>query len=649
MPSAVRPGHFTRVSMNMQTNLLLNNIRTNSVDLLKAQDRISSGLRIGRPSDSPSEATTVMHLDNTLERFDQFIKNMDFANDMLATADNALGQAVNLVTDALALALEDTSDAGLVANATIIDSILDQLVTVANTSARGNYIFAGQNGTTEPFSTSTNGIMYNGSIDEMLTRVSLDNSVNFSVDGNDVFGGMSGEVVGIADLNPNITEAMLLSDLNGAQGEGIRLSSIRISDGVNPNVVIDLSSAVTVGDVINKINAEAPAGTTAAISVDGTSLTISSGVGGADLTISEVGTGYTASDLGIVAASAGASVLGQDVDARLSLATPVTALAGGAGIDTTNGLLITNSAISGTGPVDLSGAQTLQDILNRINTAGLAVRAVINESGNGINVYNQLSGSELRIGENGGTTATDLGIRSLVGTTALADLNGDDGVHVVGQDNLPGVIRITDKNAVAYDVDLSSATTFLDVVNLINTATGGVDVVASLAVSGNGLLLTDNTGGGAAFSVTTISTNGFDVAAELGFDSGNTSTAGATLTGTDVNPAMPAGVFSHLIALRDAMNAGDRTAIRNVAAKLKEDETRLIKFHGQVGAQMRALEDRQSRLEDNSIAMETLRSDLRDIDFAEAVTRYENIYTALQANLMSASQITNTSLLDFLR
>ena len=64
--------------------------------------------------------------------------------------------------------------------------------------------------------------------------------------------------------------------------------SIRIDDGVNPAVVVDLSNSVTVGDVINKINADAPSGTTASIAADGTSLQISSAAGGANLKILEV-------------------------------------------------------------------------------------------------------------------------------------------------------------------------------------------------------------------------------------------------------------------------------------------------------------------------------------------------------------------------
>ncbi len=642
MPSALRPSNYSRISMNMQSNLILNNIRGNSNDLLQAQDRLTSGYRIGRPSDSPGEATTIMNLDNKIERFDQFIKNMAFANDIISSTDHAIGQSVNLISEAAALALEDADDAGLEANSVIIDSILDQLVSVGNTQTRGQFIFGGQNGTVDPFEPVGNGVLYHGSRSEMKTQVSFENDLLFTTDGSELFGATSSQVIGIADLNPDITTDTLLSDLDGALNEGIRLSSIVINDGANPATTIDLSGAVTIGDVVQKINTEAPL-LSAFVNAAGNGIQIT---GGVNFTISEVGNGFTARDLGIEVTGGGPTVIGQDVDARLSLTTPVTALAGGAGIDTASGLLITNSAISGTGPLDISTANTLEDIINVMNTSSLSIRAEINASGDGINVYNLLSGSELSIGENGGTTATDLGIRSFVGTTNLSEFNNGKGVHVTGQDGKAGVIRVTDRTGAVHDIDLSTATTVQDVLNLINAGTGGA-VTAALNSTGNGILLTNTAGPVTSnLSVATISTNGYDVAAELGIAQ---SVSANTINGTDTNQIEPEGVFSHLIALRDAMLAADRVEIARITKKLKEDETRFIKFHGEVGAQHKALEDREIRMQDNIIALQELRSDIRDIDFAEAVTRYQNIFTALQANMSSAGQINSTTLLDFLR
>jgi flagellar hook-associated protein 3 FlgL len=647
MSSAVRPTNVARVSMLMQSDLLLNNVRTNSVDLLKVQNQLSTGLKLGRPSDSPTDATTIMNLDNMIERQQQYLKNISYASDYLNTTDSVLSQAVDLVQEAYNLASDSvgtTGQAGRESNAVIIDQIIEELISLGNTTHQDSYIFSGQNSTVAPFSAAQGGVQFLGNLTELQTRISNDTLANFSVDGQDIFGVLSSEVVGIVDLDPDITEDTLLSDLNGALGEGIRQGSILISDGTESDVV-DLGDCVTVGDVIKKINNGTPATTTASITADGTGLQIASTVG--TVTVQEVGNGFTARDLGIFDAVGvgGNTLTGQDVDARLSPATSVTMLAGGAGIDLTSGLVIQNSLADPIDPVDLSSAATVQDILNAINLAGIGVRAEINADGTGINIFNQLSGSEMSIGENGGTTATDLGIRSMAGSTLLSSLNGGQGIH---PEQGVADIRITDRLGVDYDINLDSAATVQDVLDLINTAAGG-QVTASLASVGNGIVLTDNTGGAGTLTVTRINDNGYFIDEELGL---NVSASGNVLTGSDVNTIQPEGLFSHLIALRDALLLEDdnlaNAAINEAAALVKADEENMINMNGKVGAQAKALEDRQLRIEDNIAAIEVLRSDIRDIDYTEAITRYQNLYTALQANLMTGSQLANVSLLDFL-
>jgi len=645
MTSAVRPPNASRVTMLMQSNLLLENIRSNSVDMLKVQNQLSTGLKLSRPSDSPAEATTVMHLDSLLERQSQYLANLDYAEDFMAGTDDALTQAVDLATEAYNLALSSIGTTGSPeTNLIALQGIIDQLVNVSNYTSRGAYIFAGQNVTEAPFEAYRGGVLYTGDLTEMETRVSTDNLLDFSVDGNDTFGALSSEVEGIVDLNPDIDADTLLSSLNGTLGRGIRLGSIVISDGTNTDIV-DLSNCVTVGDVIDTINNNVPA-TTAALGADGCSLQVSSALGGASLTIKEVGTGFTARDLGIYeSVGSGADISGQDVDARLTPHTLVTALAGGAGIDTISGLDISNSLLPDADPIDLSAAVTVGDILNAINHSDLCVRAEINSDGTGINVFNQLSGSEMSIGENGGTTAADLGIRSMVGSTKLTDLNDGTGVGVLNDDGVEGVIRITARDTTTYDIALGTAETVQDVIDLINAATGA-HITADLADNGNGIELIDNGGGGGDLSVTTISSNNYFVAAQLGLDK---SVSSNTLTGDDVNTATPQGLFSHLIALRDAMESQDDAAIEQAANAVDADRENLSNYHGQVGSMMQNVTQRKTHMEDNVLATETLRSDIRDIDFTEAITRYQNLYTALQANLQVGGELSNMTLLDFLR
>lgn len=106
------------------------------------------------------------------------------------------------------------------------------------------------------------------------------------------------------------------------------------------------------------------------------------------------------------------SIAGGDLNA---LAPPVTAatllsdLNGGAGIgDLASGLKLRHGKDTAT--VDLSAATTVGDVLDGINNAGLGITAVINGAGNGIDVSSGATNRSLAIEENGGTTASELGI-----------------------------------------------------------------------------------------------------------------------------------------------------------------------------------------------------------------------------------------------
>ena len=121
------------------------------------------------------------------------------------------------------------------------------------------------------------------------------------------------------------------------------------------------------------------------------------------------------------------------------------------------------------------------------------VLAEINETQNGINVRSRLSGSDFSIGENGGTTATDLGLRTLTRDTLLSQLNYRRGVEVA--DGIDFTIHRSD--GVDLDIDISSARTVGDVIDLINNHPDNLDpttaVVAQLNAFGNGIeLVNDN-------------------------------------------------------------------------------------------------------------------------------------------------------------
>ncbi|HEY5315380.1 MAG TPA: hypothetical protein VIK18_22810, partial [Pirellulales bacterium] len=214
---------------------------------------------------------------------------------------------------------------------------------------------------------------------------------------------------------------------------------------------------------------------------------------------------------------------------------------GGSGVnlDQTSGLQVTNGGHTYT--IDISSDKTVQDLINTLNSSGAGLQAQINPGATGIEVSSALSGSQLMIGENGGSTATELGIRSLSLSTPLASLNNGQGVSSTTSPAL--VIQRTD--GVSIPVDLTGAETVGDVINAINNnptnLASGVPVVASLATNGNGIQLTDDDPSGTQTLTVSGGTNA-DVGQQLGLipASANTATAPAA-TQPAVSVSFPGG------------------------------------------------------------------------------------------------------------
>ncbi|QDU77552.1 Flagellar hook-associated protein 3 [Bremerella volcania] len=165
---------------------------------------------------------------------------------------------------------------------------------------------------------------------------------------------------------------------------------------------------------------------------------------------------------------------------------------GGSGttFDSESGIQIQNGSVITT--LDFSEVETVEDLLNVFNGSGAGLVADINANGNGINVRSSVSGGDFSIGENGGQTATQLGLRSFTTETRLSELNFGRGV--TGTDGTD--LTITRNDGVELELDLSTAKTIGDVLNLINNHPNNLDgnnaVVARLSEFGNGIELIDD-------------------------------------------------------------------------------------------------------------------------------------------------------------
>ncbi|MBF0244230.1 MAG: hypothetical protein HQL31_03005, partial [Planctomycetes bacterium] len=232
-----------------------------------------------------------------------------------------------------------------------------------------------------------------------------------------------------------------LSDLNG--GQGVRQGKVRIN-----GTEIDLSSAVTLRDVKVLVETAMAGQVEVAVNDSGNGLALKS-TGGSRLLVEEVGSGFTARNLGLIPAPAnsvsGVDIQGSDLNPLLSRQTLLSELNGGNGMDRT-GFKIINGKYETTVTFDMDSdgiddIRTMQELVNHINQKskqdGVFVTARFDATDNQIIIESQLSNTALHIEELAvgtsvppvyGTTAADLGLLgSFSDSTLLSELNAGNG------------------------------------------------------------------------------------------------------------------------------------------------------------------------------------------------------------------------------
>lgn len=290
--------------------------------------------------------------------------------------------------------------------------------------------------------------------------------------------------------NGDVEQKTDLNSLNG--GDGISRGYIKITDRDSNSATIDLSHVMYLEDVINAINADSTIDVTASINTAGDGIDIKDNTsGGGTLTLEEVNNGTTLTDLGLNTAAVGDTVSGSSIR-YLTTDSSLNVLNDELGIEKQS-FIITGT---GTATIDISDANTVNDIITAINaeTATTNVQASLTTDGKGFRLE-ELAAGTFTVTENGYNTADDLGILATVATT---DFDGTDliaGMDSVLLKNLSGAhtdkagIRGTDFTIGATDIDISTAVSLRDVVNLINTQAAGENVAARFNSSGNGIEL----------------------------------------------------------------------------------------------------------------------------------------------------------------
>jgi flagellar hook-associated protein 3 FlgL len=614
------------------------------------EQEVETGQQLTTPGQNPTATAIVLPLQQQLASQTQYQANLTTDASLLQNTGSALqnvssaiSQANSLLLSGLGTTSTSTDNQAL---AEQVESVIQGLVSTANSSFDGQYLFGGSDTQNPPFTVLASGaIRYNG--DSASINSNLDSGLVASnnVSGVTAFGAISTPVG--SDVDPALTLQTDLSDLNNGQGVSPGSIQVTVDSGSTPETeTVNLSQAKTIGDVQQLIENAFPPGTlsvgvVSGVPQDALQITPASGT----VAISDIDGGQTAADLGI-ASAATTSITGSDLNPQLTLETPLSALNGGAGVDMTDGITIDDGPTQTT--VNISSDVTVQDLFNTLTAADPNLDVGINAAGNGLAISTRLSGVDFSIGENGGTTATGLGIRTMTGSTLLSSLNLGQGVPLSTTDSngnpVTPEITIDLRDGSSVNVNLAGATTVQDVLNDINAVQPGV-LTASLNSVGNGISITDNDG--SSTGPLTVETNAISTA--LGIAGTQSSTDPTQpLVGTNVNPIQANGIFNLLTQLQSALSTSSNTELSQLQPLLQQELNNFGVVQANVGSQQQMISGLQSELTTQQTNVQSALSDQMNVNMASALTQLTQLQTSLQATLQSTASTMQMSIYNYL-
>jgi flagellar hook-associated protein 3 FlgL len=239
-----------RISQNTTYLSFLRDLQIAEERMASAQSAVSSGKRILKPSDDPGAASDILRLSAEDAEALQFGRNIDTVSARLEAAEGILGGVENMVERVRNLALlsvSHTESADLYLEE--VRGLREQILSAANASHQGTYLFSGTLLKTVPFVQAPDTtVSYQGNSTVMSLQVNRSMALQSQIPGDEIFTGAVDIFQTISDLDA----AMQAGDFTGinAQIQNLTaftdvLATMRSRLGSTINVAASLKTELT--------------------------------------------------------------------------------------------------------------------------------------------------------------------------------------------------------------------------------------------------------------------------------------------------------------------------------------------------------------------------------------------------------------------
>lgn len=136
-------------------------MQSNLQQIAEASDRVTTGLRIQKPSDDPAAASSAMRTRSSIRALDQYRDAISVANQRGSAEEGVLASLTDTLSRAKELAITQaggasTAETRATAQAEV-EHLLRHAVSLANTRFGENYLFAGGNSAAQPYAVDESG------------------------------------------------------------------------------------------------------------------------------------------------------------------------------------------------------------------------------------------------------------------------------------------------------------------------------------------------------------------------------------------------------------------------------------------------------------------------------------------------------------
>ena len=229
--------------------------------------QVATGQRVNQPSDDPAASAKLAVSLAASAQVDQYTQNISDVSTQLQTADSALSSVVTSLTSAVSLGTEGANGTSSTADkqsiATQVQAILSNVVSQANTTYQGSYVFGGSSTATAPVQQAAAVYLtQNAQIEPPLTATlpltagSTTVVTDPATGKTFVFTVTAGET--ISDLTTAIAGAASSGALPTATTASIENGQLKVSSGSSTDGIVVTSNDPVLGNFAAVSGTEIP-------------------------------------------------------------------------------------------------------------------------------------------------------------------------------------------------------------------------------------------------------------------------------------------------------------------------------------------------------------------------------------------------------